>query len=75
MDNKKCPLNNFEQCIGDDCAFHLGNLKIKIEEAEGNLTDFMPAFPCSFSITGTKSLYDFFGFKFDPSGHYSKPVE
>ena len=54
-DLKKCPLNNFVLCIGQECAFFIEPIKSKGAFLNNDLiTDPSDiAFPCSISILGT----------------------
>ena len=66
-EEKKCPFNNFDACIGDECAFHMGTMKVEIDEEKGTLSSLMPSFPCAVSVFGAKAIFDYFGLKFCPS--------
>jgi len=61
MSDKKCPLNNFEPCIGKDCAFFVEPIQKKpsagIKSAFGSDDKFIIdpidiSFPCSIAIMG-----------------------
>ena len=51
---KKCPFNNFNDCIGNECAFYLEPINTKSTFTK-NDTIIDPAdisFPCSLAIIG-----------------------
>ena len=59
---KKCPLNQFNPCVGSECAFFLNPIKLKgffDETVVGeNITD--PStliFPCSILVTGMQAFF------------------
>ena len=61
-ESKKCPFDNFNLCIGNDCAFYIEPIRKKSENenmkaAFGSDDEFIIdpsdiSFPCSISIMG-----------------------
>jgi hypothetical protein len=59
-DSSKCPFNNFESCIGNECAFFLDHYTLNMNtntntELKGNLLSLISCHPCAITINGFAS--------------------
>jgi len=62
LQTKKCPLNNFNPCIGQECAFFLTPIKMKgffddTDVGENIIDPSTFIFPCSILITGMQAFF------------------
>lgn len=71
-DKLKCPLNNFQACIGDECTFSFHSWTLEIpsegdnEPAKGRLSSLIPGHPCAIVITGMSSAFNLLNFDLFP---------